>query len=200
MNNWSNVHKWIVRYGDDPNSRYSELDNILQTESGETLTLTKNSALHFSAISLATNCLEKFVEMYPHLINGRNDNGETPLHWACANGTVKNIKILLHAQANRHMVDYDNNSILHFAVQNGNYKATKLILRKNLCDIELENTFGKSALYIACQEEEYKIMKLLIINKAKTSKIESNFANNPKIVRLITKYVALREDDNVINH
>lgn len=191
--NWSNIHKWIVRYGDDSEANMSELDELLLNEPGTKLTSTKNSVLHFSAICNASTCLEKFIHMYPHLINERNDKGETPLHWACTNGSLDNVKILLRAGANYHKVDFDNNSILHFAVQNGNYKTVKLILKKNLCDINLENIFGNSPLHVACIEEEYRIMKLLIAYRASTSKIDSTFADDGKIMKRVCKYLSLQE-------
>lgn len=187
---WTNIIKWIVRYGDSDDADMEELDDLLEQESGSIKTSTQNTVLHFSAICKSSCCLKKFLQLYPSFLNARNDKGETPLHWACLEGNMANIKLLIRAGANTHMVDCDNNSILHFAVQNGNQRATKYILRKSLCDIHLQNIFGQSAFFVACQEREFKIMKILVLHGANTG-IMAHFPKDKKLFRSVQRYIQL---------
>lgn len=158
---WANIHKWIVRNGDEPHCNFDELQNIVDRESICTLTPSGNSGVHFSAISAQPACLYFFITRAKEIIDIRNSNGETALHWACSSGYLENVKILLGSGADPNAKDHYGNTILHFAVQAGKYEIVDYLLQNKLGDVHIKNYDNETALDVALEEQDKKIFKLL---------------------------------------
>lgn len=186
---WSNLHKYIVRYGDEDSPDLDQLDELLDEEVGDCVTrIEENSILHFAAIGERTHCLKYLIPNIPsYLINKANKNGETPLHWACRAGHIENIKILLEANADTHKMDFEGNSILHFAVEAGDYKVTRFLLKNSLCAVDCKNKQGVTPLAIACRDREYRIVKLLKRNGSCTMELLQFYIQSPKMARYLSE-------------
>ena len=161
---WTNAHKWVVRYSDEKNPDLSVLQVIIEQEGIDILTQnTLNSLLHFACLGESTTVLSYLLQRCTKaLVNHKNSNNETPLHWAVKSSSTEAVKLLLSYGASPKLVDNKGNSILHIAAESGNIAMIKLILRKKLCPIDTVNFGGLSPLCIACVEEEYKIIKYLV--------------------------------------
>ena len=163
---WFNIHKWIVRFGDELHPDFGALDRIISQESITPVTGQGNTVFHFAAINEQTTCLSYLLSKCidkQNMINRRNELGETPLHWACSKGLINNIRILLNAGANPLLVDNNNNTIFHYAAEGGQYKLIRYLIKKKIGSdlIKLRNLEQKSPLEIATAENEKKIVRLL---------------------------------------
>lgn len=166
MSSWHNIHKWVVKFGDEKNPDIYQLERIIQRESLELVTGLGNTVFHLAAISEQTACLEcllKIIKSPTQLINEKNHEGETPLHWACGAGKIENLKILLSAGADGTILDNEFNSILHFAAQRGHYNIVKYILKLDFGRslLTIKNCNHKTPLCIATEEDEKKTIKYL---------------------------------------
>ena len=187
---WGNIHKWIVRYGDETNPDFDELEQILSTENITTITGNGNNALHLASVSQSSQILTRLLEIAPlSMVNALNDIGETPLHWACGSGSISHVQLLVNAGADCHALDDESNSILHFAAQAGNLPVTRFILKKNLCPTECTNIFNQTPLAVACEEQEFRIIRALARSGASTTVLLRHYVgiNEPKIVKELLK-------------
>ena len=195
MTCWGNIHKWIVRYGDESNPNFHELERILSTENITKITPNGNNALHFAAIAQSSQILAYLLETAPlTLIDEPNDLGETPLHWACDSGSISHVELLVRTGANCHALDNESNTILHFAAQAGNVPVTKFILKKNLCPTECANIANKTPLAVACEEREIRIVRALVRSGASTYPLIRHYASahEPKIVKELSRETKLK--------
>lgn len=179
MESWSNIHKWVVRYGDEQEVDLNEFEELIQNEGIDIVTPSGSTILHLCAISDVSLCLKYIVLRAPHLINKKNYMGETALHWACSKGRLSNVKTLLKHGANPKVRDLEGNSILHFAVKGGRKDTVKYILYNNLVRTNLQNKFGLTALTVAEEEHEKTLIVLLTAYNPIRRK---NHKNHKKIV------------------
>ena len=82
------------------------------------------------------------------LVNHRNSNKESPLHWAVKSSSTEVVELLLSYGASPKTVDLKGNSILHIAVESGNTAVIQL--EKKLCPIDTINYYDRSPLCVAC--------------------------------------------------
>lgn len=97
---WNNAQKWVVRNCDEEDVDLLELQQIL-----DTTTCTYGvSLLHLSStgtnLSIPVLLISNGVP-----INSVDENGTTPLHWACLHGNVKMVELLLSYKANIKALD-----------------------------------------------------------------------------------------------
>ena len=160
---WANSHKWVIRYADEEKPCLEELEELIEEEGINILTKnTLNSLIHFACLGESTTVLSYLLQRCTkRLVNHRNSNKESALHWAVKSSSIEVVELLLSYGASPKIVDIRGNSILHIAVESGNTDVIKLILDKKLCPIDAVNFFDHSPLCVACVEEEYDIVKYL---------------------------------------
>lgn len=185
---WSNIHKWVVRYCDEEQPNFTDLNRIIDNEGIYSLTGNGNNSLHFAALGKSAAVLS-YLFKFEKLVNKCNYAGESPLHWACKAGILKNVKLLLAQGANADQVDTKGNSILHFAVESGNRELIKYLLKTRTTSVNVTNNFGSSALQVACEEQEFRLIKYLVANGCETrSVIQRNLnEDNTKAVKYIIR-------------
>ena len=83
-------------------------------------------------------------------VHAKNDNGSTPLHWACRGGTVDVVKALLEAGADLHAKMNDGETPLHRAAESG-YGKLEIVkfLIKEGADVNAEDDRDKTPLHYA---------------------------------------------------
>jgi len=78
--------------------------------------------------------------------------GETPLHVACANGSIRCVELLLHKGCDIDAVDKSGRGALHYAVESGNYDIVLWIMDE--CrSTDVPDSAGVTPLHIAIQND-----------------------------------------------
>jgi hypothetical protein len=89
-------------------------------------------------------------------VDGKNNNGDTALHWASRNGHLDTVRLLLENDA---VVDGKNNNgdtALHWASRNGHLDTVRLLLEK-----DGKNKTGDTALHLASRNGHLETVRLL---------------------------------------
>eukprot|EP01135_Chromosphaera_perkinsii_P002744 Nk52_evm112s226 gene=Nk52_evmTU112s226 len=97
-----------------------------------------------------------------HPVDDQDDNGNTALHMAAANGHYDLVKQLLE-NGFKGMINKQNeygNSALHWATVNNHMSVAKLLL-ENGADIELQNGSGKSPFYEAVLKDSKDMLDMM---------------------------------------
>ena len=116
-----------------------------------------NSALHYASDSEEDNQLiMNLLINYGVDVNAQNKYGTTALQLACKNGVYGNIKILLEHYASIKIMDKNNQSALHYALESeaDNQCVKKLLIEKGI-DINTRSENGTTALQLACKKGVY---------------------------------------------
>jgi RNA polymerase sigma factor (sigma-70 family) len=99
---------------------------------------------------------KKLLDDTPELARTRGPTGETPMHWAAANGATKIIDDLLidHADVNAQETNKYGGTPLHWAVKHDRVEAVKHLLAKG-ADPKLVNLrSGQTLLHVAAQHTD----------------------------------------------
>lgn len=73
-------------------------------------------------LSLILKCLDNDIN-----IDGRDDEGMTPLHYAAECGKVDAIQSLISNGAKVDLVDQENKYPVHYAILSANYEAFRIL-------------------------------------------------------------------------
>lgn len=120
-------------------------------------------------IPTVETCLKASDEVLKLIINRRDNQGETPLHAACASGSPGLLKILLGTQAKKDINrrNYYGKTPLHLACKSGSTVLVKLLLgtkaKKNINHVDSE---GGTPLHLACESGRVSLVKLLLGTRA----------------------------------
>ncbi len=110
--------------------------------------------------------LKKLLELKENPNLWRDKKGETLLHYACADGKEKMLKLLLKYGANPNLQGTDewNYTPIHWAAQKGNVEIIKLIANKSKIKVnfDIKDKKGYTPLDRAFQSKHYKTMQTLI--------------------------------------
>lgn len=111
-----------------------------------------------------------FLVIYPEHVNARDKKGNTPLHFAAANGNIRASSCLLEFQninkLNIRDLNAESNTAFHLAACNNHGSILELFLKK---DKELLNKKGfnnESALQLACGSDSHAAVKFLLAANA----------------------------------
>ena len=89
-----------------------------------------------------------------------DENGSTPLHWACYYKAEECVNYLLYLNADINAQDKENFTPLNIAVSNNKISLVKLLLRKG-ADKKIANKYNQLPIDIAKKKHYAKIMKIL---------------------------------------
>ena len=130
------VMKRILTCGQDVNEKNSEGQSILHLAVCSTLERAR-TFIEISGSSL--------------IIDARDNNGRTPLHYAAARGNAAMMKLLLKHGAKIDLVDKDRATTLHFSVLSP--ACTKFTIKRGSL-IHAQDNFYRTALHYAALPEE----------------------------------------------
>lgn len=107
---------------------------------------------------LGTECLIDGVE-------GRDGVGRTPLHWACATGKPRLVRLLLNRvsgpPAEVNAVEQRNKTALHLAIAHGREDIVQLLMQHK-ADINARSDGGWTPLHNACDKGSVSIVRALL--------------------------------------
>ncbi|XP_013134563.1 PREDICTED: integrin-linked protein kinase [Papilio polytes] len=84
-----------------------------------------------------------------HDMNQGDDHGFSPLHWACKEGHIKIVEMLIRRGARINVTNMGDDTPLHLAAAHGHRPIVQLLLQ-NRVDVNFTNEHGNSPLHYAC--------------------------------------------------
>jgi ankyrin repeat protein len=96
-----------------------------------------------------------------NIINIRDKNFKTPLHYAISNKNIYALNLLLDNDANPNYVDNRGYNLLHHAIFTRDINICKIII-PHIANINMTTLTGDSALHYACNLQLIDIAKMLI--------------------------------------
>ena len=92
---------------------------------------------------------------------------------------LNTLEKLINKGINLNYRDENGFSVLHYAVDEGNFKICEILIKTNLIDVNLKSlNEGKTPLHISCLHGYFDISKLLLLNHAEIN-ISDNERNTP---------------------
>jgi ankyrin repeat protein len=124
---------------------------------------------------------KKLLDDTPELAKARGPTGETPMHWAAANGATKIIDDLLvdRADVNAQETNKYGGTPLHWAVKNDRLEAVKHLLSKG-ADPKLNNLrSGQTLLHVAAQHTDDAALVDLLLSLGIDPAVKDRFGKTP---------------------
>ncbi|XP_028174162.1 integrin-linked protein kinase homolog pat-4 [Ostrinia furnacalis] len=84
-----------------------------------------------------------------HDMNQGDDHGFSPLHWACKEGHIKIVEMLMRRGARINVTNMGDDTPLHLAAAHGHRPIVQMLLQ-NRVDVNFTNEHGNSPLHYAC--------------------------------------------------
>eukprot|EP01125_Pyxidicula_operculata_P006186 TRINITY_DN2153_c1_g1_i1.p1 TRINITY_DN2153_c1_g1~~TRINITY_DN2153_c1_g1_i1.p1 ORF type:complete len:1534 (-),score=299.24 TRINITY_DN2153_c1_g1_i1:296-4588(-) len=131
------------------------------------------SLLHVSSFLNNSECLKKYLELKPNLINSLDKNQTTPLHQAVAKGSLSCVRILLGAKADPNLMDLNKATPLNICCC-FNYVDVAIELLKASAKVNQQDKFGYSPLHNACAGGFANMVKVLLEHKADVEQTRGN--------------------------
>ena len=126
----------------------------------EAVTNTGKNIMHIAAESNQPSMMIYLYLNEAQDISSVDENGSTPLHWACYYKAEECVNYLLHLNADINAQDKENFTPLNIAVSNNKVSLVKLLLRKG-ADKKIANKYNQLPIDIAKKKHYAKIMKIL---------------------------------------
>ena len=150
------------------------------------------------------NKVRELTVLNPQVVNSKDENGRTPLIWACLNDKAEVVRFLADNGADVNIPDMAGISPLFYSIWYGHNYETDETLVNHGADVNF--TRGKSVLFFAAQQGKEKTVKLLINRGADLNRINSVGKtplyiaveyNRPEIVKILLENKAdVRVKDN----
>jgi hypothetical protein len=131
-------------------------------------------------------------------IDIQNENGQTPLYWACERKTKENFDIvgtLIEKGADVNLPESHGFTPLHLACYVGNIQVANLLLAGG-ANVNQTNHSKSTALHLAAKNNHYEVVKILLNNGANirarddSFKLPLAYSNDDRITRLLQNAMA----------
>ena len=126
----------------------------------EAVTNTGKNIMHIAAESNQPSMMIYLYLNEAQDISSVDENGSTPLHWACYYKAEECVNYLLYLNADINAQDKENFTPLNIAVSNNKVSLVKLLLRKG-ADKKIANKYNQLPIDIAKKKHYSKILKIL---------------------------------------
>jgi len=97
---------------------------------------------------------------------GSDYQRKTPLHYACENGNITGLKMMLSSREDTNQLTVNGESGLHFAAENGHTEACKLLIQNDAHIDPAERINGHTPLLRAVAKGQLDTVKFLVENNA----------------------------------
>ena len=120
------------------------------------------------------------IEQNPKLVNAKDKNGRTPLHWACRGVHLDVVKFLVEKGADVNAEDSNKIVPLHSLATRNNAAAIAVLL-DNGAEVDFEDYGGNTALHYAAMSDAEDAVEILLTAGADKEKIE-DYGRTPLIL------------------
>lgn len=157
----SYLRTFVVDNCDNDTIDIGVLHSILQYEPIDQTSTLKNTVLHLACVGSSSTMAEYLLLICPkYLLDSRNEQFETPLHWAVQNGNLDIVKLLISHGGNTFVKDEEGNTLLHWVANTSNYSVAEYLLKYQFCSFDEVNMNGDTALDIAFDNEDEIMINL----------------------------------------
>ncbi|MDB5322925.1 MAG: hypothetical protein JWN40_4556 [Phycisphaerales bacterium] len=126
------------------------------------------TARFFAAVQTGdVDLTHRLLDDTPELAKARGPTGETPLHWAAANGSIPIIDLLLadKADINAPETNKFGGTPLHWAVRHDRLDAIKHLLEKSADPKAINQRSGQTLLHVVAQHTDAAALTDLLLSK-----------------------------------
>ena len=150
---------------------------------------------------------EYFLEIYNQINslpdnkkikNYQDENGNTALHYACDEGNIKIVEILIGLKCDPNIKNSSNSTPLHLSAKRGYFDISKKLIEFGAL-IDVEDSEKNSPLHYACQNNYIELIKYLLLKTNKINekniydKTPRDLTTNPEIKNLLDEYINKNE-------
>lgn len=132
--------------------------------------------------------VRKYLEEHPEVINNKDSQGSTALHYASMFGNLDIVELLINKGAEVDLDCESGQDAFHLACKFGNLEIAKLLLKNN-AKIDKCDNIGNFPIHAACCCVDSEIIKFLVDNGANV-----NSKNNEGITPIVL--TLFNEDDS----
>ena len=126
----------------------------------DAITNTEKNVMHFAAEGNQPSMLIYLLTEQHQSTQSVDENGSTPLHWACYSGAEEAVDFLINLNVNIDEQDKQKWTPLHLAASEGREKIVLKLLQKN-ANRNLENNKGELPIDLSKKKNYRKITKIL---------------------------------------
>jgi RNA polymerase sigma factor (sigma-70 family) len=160
-----------------------EMTEFFKSKGGRRTTLEypdrpAKTARFFAAVQIGdTDLTHRLLDDTPELAQSRGPTGETPLHWAAANGSIPIIDLLLadKADINAQETNKFGGSPLHWATQHDHLDAIKHLLDKGADPKTINQRSGQTLLHVAARHTDDVPLIDLLLSKGIDPTVKDRF-------------------------
>ena len=157
---------------------------------------------------------EKFLEIYRQILslekniinlNYKDENGNTALHYACDEGNLKIVEILLDANCETDNKNIKKETPLHLSAKRGYFDISKRLIESG-ANLNAEDSEKNSPLHYVCRDNYIELLKYFLTKNPKLDekniygKTPKDLATNIEIKNLIDEYLAKNEKNEIKNN
>lgn len=118
-------------------------------------------SIHTAALNRQAGLLRSLLSQDPNLLNARDVDGRTPLHWAATSGSLEIVRHLLDHHAEVDLPDSASWTPLHIAASAGHEDIVRELLGAG-ADVKKTTDKGLTALHYAASKSRVDIGRLLV--------------------------------------
>ena len=157
---------------------------------------------------------EKFLEIYRQILsmqknqinlNYKDENGNTALHYACDEGNLKIVEILLDANCETNNKNIEKQTPLHLSAKRGYFDISKRLIESG-ANLNAEDSEKNSPLHYVCRDNYIELLKYFLTKNPKLDvkniygKTPKDLANNIEIKNLLDEYITKNEKNKIKNN
>ncbi len=143
------------------------------------LSFGKAHEIHVAAQKGHLSRIKELLSKDPELLNFRDENGRTPLHWACREGYERVVEYLINEGADVNIRDNNNVLPMHSIAIHGPTYIADLLIKKGT-DINVQSRSGYTPLHYAAHYNQLDIAKLLV-EKGADVHIRDQYGRTPLV-------------------
>ena len=145
---------------------------------------------------------EKFLEIFRQIlsiqktinINYKDENGYTALHYACDEGNLKIVEVILDANCNTNIKNIHKQTPLHLSTNRGYFDISKKLIESG-AELNVEDSEKNSPLHYICKNNYIELLKYFLTKNPKVDekniygKTPKDLATNLEIKSLLDEYI-----------
>ncbi|XP_076298784.1 uncharacterized protein LOC143217929 isoform X2 [Lasioglossum baleicum] len=159
---------------------FSELTKKVDIDSNDAVMYEIQKQKLFEAIE--RNNIGDVKELINHgvSIDAKNNDGQTPLHYAAKSDKLEVVKYLIEKKgANVNVKDNDGQTPLHYAAKSDKLEVVKYLIEKKGANVNVKDNDGQTPLHSAAKSDKLEVVKYLIEEEGANVNVKDNDGQTP---------------------